>query len=49
MVSIVLFRVPYLIFMSPFVRSINGAPCVSLTVDGMSQIAWGMSEGVEDD
>jgi hypothetical protein len=45
MVPIVLLPAPYLVFVSSVARSIDGAPRVSSTVDGMSQIAWGMSEG----
>jgi hypothetical protein len=45
MIPIVFLPVPYLVFVSSFARSIDGAPRVSPTVDGMSQIARGMSEG----
>jgi hypothetical protein len=45
MVPIILLPVPYLIFVSSVARSVDGAPCVSLTVDGVSQVARGMSEG----
>jgi hypothetical protein len=45
MVPIVFLPVPYLIFVSSVARSVDGAPRVSPTVDGVSQIARGMSEG----
>jgi hypothetical protein len=45
MIPIVLLPVPYLVFVPSFTQSIDGAPRISPTVDGMSQIAWGMSEG----
>jgi hypothetical protein len=45
MVLIVFLPVPYLIFVSSVARSVDGAPRVSPTVDGVSQIARGMSEG----
>jgi hypothetical protein len=36
MIPIILFLVPNLILMSSFVRSIEGAPCILLTIDGVS-------------
>jgi hypothetical protein len=45
MVLVVLLSVSYLIFMSSFTRSVDGAPCISPTVDGVPQIAREMSEG----
>jgi hypothetical protein len=30
-------------FVSSVARSIDGAPCVPLTVDGVSHVVWGMS------
>jgi hypothetical protein len=45
MVPIILLSAPYLIFMSSFARSIDGAPCISSTVGGVPQITRGMSEG----
>jgi hypothetical protein len=43
MVSIILLPVPYLVFMLSVARSVDGASRVSPTVDGMSQVARGMS------
>jgi hypothetical protein len=45
MVPIVLLSAPYVILMSSFARSVDGAPRISPTVDGVPQIAWGMREG----
>jgi hypothetical protein len=45
MVPIVLLSMSYLVLMSSFTRSVDGAPRVPPTVDGVPQIAWGMSEG----
>jgi hypothetical protein len=45
MILIVLLPAPYLVFVLSFARSIDGAPRISPTVDGVPQIAWGMSEG----
>jgi hypothetical protein len=45
MISIVLLPVPYLIFMPSVARSADGASCVSLTVDGVTQVVRRMSEG----
>jgi hypothetical protein len=32
---------------SSFARSVDGAPCVPSTVDGVSHIVWWMSEGLK--
>jgi hypothetical protein len=45
MVLIVLLSTSYLILMSPFAQSIDGASRISPTVDGVPQISQGMSEG----
>jgi hypothetical protein len=45
MVPIVILSASYLIFMSFFVRSVDGASCISPIVDGVPQIARGMIEG----
>jgi hypothetical protein len=45
MVWIILLPVPYLIFVSSVAQSVDGAPRVSLTVDGVSWVARGMSDG----
>jgi hypothetical protein len=47
MVPIVLLPVPYIILVSTIARSIDRASRVSAIVDGVSQVAWGMSEGLE--
>jgi hypothetical protein len=44
MVPIVLLPAPYLVFMSSVARSVDGAPRISPTVDGMSHVARGMRE-----
>jgi hypothetical protein len=36
MVSIILFSAPNLVLVSSFTRSVDGAPCVPPTVDGVS-------------
>jgi hypothetical protein len=45
MVPIVLLPTPYLVYVWSVARSVDRAPHVSATVDGVSQVAWGMSEG----
>jgi hypothetical protein len=45
MVSIVLLLAPYLVLVLSIARSVDRAPRVLVTVDGVSQVAWGMSEG----
>jgi hypothetical protein len=45
MVPIILLLAPYLVFVSSVARSVDGAPRVSLAVDGVSQVARGMSDG----
>jgi hypothetical protein len=45
MVPIILLPAHYLVFMSSVARSIDGALRVSLTVDGVSQVARGMRDG----
>jgi hypothetical protein len=37
--------VPYLIFVPSVVRSVDGAPRVSPTVDGVTQVICSVSEG----
>jgi hypothetical protein len=44
-VPVILLPAPYLIFVSSVARSIDGAPRVPPTVDGVSQVARGMSDG----
>jgi hypothetical protein len=44
-VPFILLPVPYLVFVSSVTRSIDGAPHVSSTVDGVSLVARGMSDG----
>jgi hypothetical protein len=44
MVPIVLLSASYLILMSSFTRGVDGAPRIPPTVDGVPQIARGMSE-----
>ena len=43
MVLVILFSVPYLVFLPSVARSIDGAPCVLPTIDGVSQVVRGMS------
>jgi hypothetical protein len=45
MVPIILLPAPYLVFVSSVARSVDGASHVSPTVDGVSQVAQGMSDG----
>jgi hypothetical protein len=42
-VLVILFLVPYLVFMLSVARSIDGDPCVLPTIDGVSQVVRGMS------
>jgi hypothetical protein len=43
MVPVILFPAPYLVFVPSVARSIDGAPCVPPTVDGVSQVVRKMS------
>jgi hypothetical protein len=45
MVPIILLSTPYLVFVLSVARSVDGAPRVSPTVDGVSQVARRMSDG----
>jgi hypothetical protein len=44
-ILVVFLPVPYLIFMSSVARSADGAPHVSSTADGVTQVVRMMSEG----
>jgi hypothetical protein len=44
MIPVVFLPVAYLVLMLSFTRSIDGAPRVSATVDGMSQVVRRVSE-----
>jgi hypothetical protein len=43
-VPVIFFPVPNLVLVSSFTRGVDGAPCVSPTVDGVSYVARRMSE-----
>jgi hypothetical protein len=45
MISFILLLAPYLIFMPSVTRSADGASCVSLTIDGVTQVVHRMCEG----
>jgi hypothetical protein len=45
MVPIILLPAPYLVFPSSVARSVDEAPSVSSTIDGVSQVALEMSDG----
>jgi hypothetical protein len=44
MIPVVLFSVADLVLMSSFTRSVDGAPRVSATVDGVSQVVRRVNE-----
>jgi hypothetical protein len=44
MIPVVLFSAADLVLMPSFTRSVDGAPRVSATVDGVSQVVWWVSE-----
>jgi hypothetical protein len=44
MIPVVFLSAAYLVLMPSFTRSVDGAPRVSTTVDGMSQIVRRVSE-----
>jgi hypothetical protein len=45
MVPIVFLLAPYLVLVFSVARGVDRAPRVSTIVDGVSQVAWGMSKG----